>query len=733
MPQLDNTDEIEFVKSSSYRLQVYNDLRSQISETLRQLNSQRETYLSIVVDLETRLAAAKNAEQDALEDRFVMESKLELALSELRRNEEQRSLGDEDEDRGSSGKFDDEVSTTIPETSTRYETLTIEFVKLQKSLDDTSTALSTKSSELFQSQNLARSLKKELDETRGAINDKTNLLFQLDEAKRALIDKTSLLTQAEKTISSLNLSLNEMSDQLTSKTTELLALEKHNALLQEQEHEKNIEIALPLVIPQKETLSVCNQTDQIDLADNSTETDDYSSFPMKNSNSLQELNASLNENKKLRQDLDAKDEELKRARNEIERLKEESQSQQLEDDTRRVLETQLEARAVETASKYIQTLDDKEEARVEDVDKCTQTEKVHEDDNDKCTQTVEIITVQTTIATVQTDVDLGLTITTQPVIEIPPPLPSLPPPPPHTLIVAEPAVDEFFYSTPAQPPSQPFASASIPRPVRSRSSSSSHITNPVSIAQSLQKEEFITTTPPKISQSHYILSKLAVPPAQPTAINALRPSRSRAASGFTPAVAETPPTLRQHKVLITSRQSIDDPLSVDWITLQSSSATPTKPGTVQSLSPPSAPNPSNTGLDVNTTATSLIAGVNDATEVSFFIESQVVDTSGTSDSNSTFLYRLSPSSPPKPPSSVQDQSSLGLNLSFGADQEAMPSKTPSKTPLRDIVESLLSGYASLSSISNDAWVTLTQVTPTTSPVTASPEGGVVVAETKINS
>jgi hypothetical protein len=81
MPKLDYTDdEIEFIKSSSYRLQVYNDLRSQVSESLKQLSVQRETYLSIVVDLETRLAAAKHAERDAIEDRFVMESKLELAL-----------------------------------------------------------------------------------------------------------------------------------------------------------------------------------------------------------------------------------------------------------------------------------------------------------------------------------------------------------------------------------------------------------------------------------------------------------------------------------------------------------------------------------------------------------------------------------------------------------------------------------------------------------------------------
>jgi hypothetical protein len=163
---------------------------------------------------------------------------------------------------------------------------------------------------------------------------------------------------------------------------------------------------------------------------------------------------------------------------------------------------------------------------------------------------------------------------------------------------------------------------------------------------------------------------------------------------------------------------IDDPATVDWITLQSS-ATPTKPVKVQSLSPPSAPNYSNLISDVNATATSLIASINDATDVepvSFFIESQVVDTSGTSDSNSTFLYRLSPTSPPKPPSSNQDQSVV--NLSFGTEQAT----APPKTPLRDIVDSILSGYSSLSAISNDAWITLTQVTPSTSPVTTSPEG-----------
>jgi len=784
MPKLDYTDdEIEFIKSSSYRLQVYNDLRSQVSESLKQLSVQRETYLSIVVDLETRLAAAKHAERDAIEDRFVMESKLELALLELRRNEEQRTLNDDIDDRVSSGKFDDDFTSSIPESSTKYETLTIEFVKLQKTLDDTSAALSTKSSELFQSQNLAKSLNRELEETRGALHDKSNLLHQLDEVKRTLIEKESLLTQAERTISTLNFSLQELTEKFSSSSTELLEIQKNYAILQESDNKKNAEM---IVLPQCESVSI--QTDTVNVNEISTETDnddDISQLTKKNE-VLLELTSSLDENKKLRHDLEILNDELTRARLDIEKLKTVSVNESIQNDKNRGnVESEGEKSSVDSVSKFIQTLEVEDEKVIQREEeenvrkgyvkdtKCTQTEVDHEDGDEKCTQTEvfcveddtkctqtenihldhdnstqteESNSVQTIIAAVQTETDLEshpLEIPVPPsvsVIASPPSLPSLlPPPPPPASIVAEPDVDEFFYSTPALPPSQPSASASIPRPVRSRSSSSSSSTSlsnssslslsiitilPVTVGPSIQKEELMTPqkedliAPPETSQSTSIVSKPAPPLVQPVAMNSMRPLRSRATSGFTPLASEAPPLLRQQKVLTTSRQVIDDPATVDWITLQSS-ATPTKPVKVQSLSPPSAPNYSNLISDVNATATSLSAGINDATDVepvSFFIESQVVDTSGTSDSNSTFLYRLSPSSPPKPPSSNQDQSVV--NLSFGTEHPS----APPKTPLRDIVDSILSGYSSLSSISNDAWITLTQVTPSTSPATTSPEG-----------
>jgi hypothetical protein len=722
----DSFDDTEdFINSSSRRIEIYNDLRAKVSETLQDLSKQREMFLSIVVDLETRLAASKHAERDAIDDRFVMASKLELALEEIRQNEEQvRRLynkkgkqereeeEEEEEEEEREGKFEDKSDFDI-----RYESMTLEFIKLQKSLDEMSIALSKKSSEVINAETQITVLKRKLLETSEALAEKSSYL---EEAKK----KAELQKETPRTriYASIQTDVNTMCASI----------------------QTDIDVSM-------NTINVSIQTEKEILIEKSTETDSINTKIealidnnaeqlIQNDNAVYAV-AAVEKISRLQIELEVMSKDLIQSKIEIERLNGRLQETVMEEDMNKRI-------VLETVSKSIQTFD---EEKIQ----------VFRKEEDKFTQTLVIETIETATIAIQTEIYPSSTIIVPQIPILLPPTLSLPLVPDTEITSNNSIVDEFFYSAPALPPSQPSAIENIARP--RRSSSMVNVSLPIPLGALKETENLHPPTSPSTSpppppsfnllsnppvspplsssvqtQPMSILSAPAPPLEQPTSTAISRPLRSRASTGFVPVVAEThaPPSLHsQHpKVLTTSaRQVLYNPAIEDWVTLQNLS-TPTKTGKVESLSPPTASiNQSHSVLspptisfiqshtDIDTNNSTVSKNANDATDiepVSFFIESQVVDTSGTSDANSTFLYRLSPTTPPKTNNQNEKSSLGGLSLSF-SDQESFSSS--SKTPLRDIVESLVSGYQSLSSISksltNEAWITLTQATPSTSPST----------------